>query len=269
MKFKYHWYMAEDSGAGEGGEPFDPSVVLEQQQGKEEEPPARVQAKYESQLSKEYQNDDFTGIETLDALYKSNKELREKEKTALHLPTKDSTPEEIKGFFTKIGMPETKEGYELSDYDMDPASIKTMKEGLEEQAFRHGLTKAQANGIWKHELAVIKSIQKQGEDAVQKAQDNFRTNYDNLLKADFPDDAKRAERMTLEDNYYKEFTADTGLGEILKKTGLALNPEVRHALCKVWEKAAVKSNIGGARQGTPVPGTATEAMASIYKPMSI
>ena len=266
MKIKRRVFFMADEGAGDGGA-FDPSSRLNG--GKE----GKVVAKYVTQLSKEYQDDDFTGIETLDELYKSNKtqkakiaELEEKGKNALHIPTAESTDEEIKDFFTKIGMPETPEGYGLKDYDENPEEIKTLKANFLKEAFNNGLTKGQANNLWKQQLATYSSFKSEAQRIVTEAQKNYKGNYDTLLKAEYPDDSKRAERFTFEDNLIKEFTAETGLGDILAKTGIALNPEAMHKLAVYHEAHGNRrgSNGAGRGSGSPAKMDIHDAMVDIY-----
>lgn len=258
--FRKKIFYAEDTGGGNGGA-FDPSTKLH---GDEE--PKRVSAKYETQLSKEYQNDDFSGIESLDQLYKGYKDLKEKDKNALHLPTESSTIDEIKSFFTKIGMPETKEQYNLGDFDFNPDDIKVAKERFAEMAHKCGLTKSQANKLWKHELAEYADIKAGLTASIEKAKKEYEPAYDAMLKAEYPDDAKRAERRTKEDTIYKDFVAKSGLGDIFEKYGLNFNADAMHKIALYHEKYGNGTSFGnGNGSGGKPEMTLDEAMMSIYQ----
>lgn len=240
--------MAPEGGAGGGGDPapapsadptpetFDPAQRIIKDDDGCGQPPAKVAAKYVTQLAKEHQGDDFTGIETLDALYTGYKDLREKSKNALHIPTAESTDDEIKAFFTKIGMPDTKEGYGLKDYDFNPEEIKTSKDRFAEMAHKCGLTKAQAAALWKHELAEYADIKASVVASYEKAKQDYEPKYDSVLKEEYPDESKRKERRKLEDNLIKDFAAKTGMGEAFTNTLLGIDPATVHKLASWYER---------------------------------
>lgn len=237
------------------------------EEGNEDPEPGKVKSKYVTQLSKKYQDDDFSGVETLDDLYQSRldllkerDELAEKQKGALFMPNKDSSAEEIKDFFMKLGMPETKDGYKLDNYKHEGEAIETMKQRLISQAFRYGLTPGQARGIWKHELATIDEIDASMNKAREEAEKNYEPEYDSLLREEYPDDSKRAERRTEETNLYKELAASNGdLAEIVQKYGLDKDAKAIHALVKLYEKGAQKHIAGREEPSEPTlwyPGMA-------------
>lgn len=257
-RFMTSIYLAPDGGAGTGGESFDPSSRLD-------ETPQRTSAKYETQLSKEYQADDFADIETIDKLYKGYKDLKAASANALKIPTAESSADEIKAFFTRIGMPEDKTGYELSDYDYNADEIKDAKDRFSDMAIRCGLTKGQAAKLWKHELAEYANIKGAMQAALEKKKTDYGKDYDSLLKTAYPDDAKRAERITLEDNLVKDFLAKTGLGDAFTASGLSLNPDAMHRIAAYHEQTSKGTAFGSSGGGSdPKTMTAEEALASIY-----
>lgn len=234
---------ATGAAGAEEKEVFDPSTKLD----------TRITSKYESQLKKEYQNDDFTGIEDINALYSGYRALEKANKEALHIPTEKSTPDEIKGFFRKIGMPEDKTAYELSDYDLDPDEISSLKEQFRDVAYKSGLTKGQARSIWMSEAASISAIKKVLQGKQDQAKETYDARYDDILTSEYPDPTRRAARKTEETNLYQAFIASTELGEFFEKTGLSLNPEFRHKL-SLWYQRIDPAAILGKGTGSGKKG---------------
>ena len=206
MLFRRIWpdiYLAEDTGidvgsllgAGDDGGDAD---------GKGTDPanlpgdaPKKAVAKYASQLPKAWQDDDFTGIEELPSLYEGYRKLQkevEASKDKVAIPTKDSKPDEVRGFLRRLGMPEKAEDYDLPDYDVKPEAIAASKANFMKTALGAGLTKAQAKAMWKDRLADFKSAEAVLEGQIEEGKKNFRPGLESVLKADYPDDAKRKER---------------------------------------------------------------------------
>lgn len=211
-----------------------------------------TQASYLNDLEEADRKDDFTGIEDVKTLYKSYKELKGKNsdfetqlKDSLKIPGKDASIDDIKSFFTKIGMPDSKDGYNLSDFDYKPEDLKVMRDNFRDTAYKYGLTKTQAEKVWAHEVAMLKGVQLAGEKLLQQAKDSYKTRYDSILKTEYPDSAKRQERMNKESNLYKEFCSKFGVGQIFEKTGITHNPEVVHTICKAFESYAQSDIVGG------------------------
>lgn len=233
------------SEGGTGGEGFDPSTKLDN----------RVKAKYETQLKKEYQNDDFTGIEDLNKLYEGYKKGKSDMARAVVIPGPESTSDETKAFFQRIGMPQAKEGYELQDYDLDPSVLKDLKARFQEQSFRMGLSKNQAKGMWQSQCANYASVVNQLQAISKDAKDNYDKRYDAFMKETYPDDTRRERRITAETNLYKAFIAETGLGAYFERTGLIYNPEFIHTVACLHEKHHPE-----AAAGSHVPGLSEEAI---------
>lgn len=239
-----HYLFAEDDGGNGGGEDLGARIE-------------HVSSSYENDLEESLRGDDFTGIEDVGKLYNAYKEAKAqnaKDKDALdkslRIPGKDSTYDEIKEFFTKIGMPEKAEDYGLSDFDLDPTEISVMKKNFMESAHRSGLTKAQAASLWKHEAATYSAYKKTAEAQVEELKKTLDSRYDSALKDEYPDATRRNERMTLERNLFTEFVGKAGLGEYFTKTGLDLNPNFMHAMASFYEKYAHRDpNEGGNGHG--------------------
>jgi len=232
---------------------------------------SHVAASYENDLDEALRNDDFTGIEDVGKLYGAYKEAKAqnaKDKEALdnslRIPGKDSSYDDVKAFFQKIGMPEKAEDYGLSDYDLDPAEIADMKRNFMDSAHRSGLTKVQANNLWKHEAATYAAFKRSAQAQVEELTKNLDQRYDAVLKDEYPDDTRRAERMTLERNLFTEVVGKANLGEYLSKTGLNLNPNFMHALATFYEKYA---HSDPASQGAGRAETEAERLKRKYPSM--
>ena len=224
---------------------FDPSTKLN-------EP---VRAKYWSQLNPKYQKDDFRDIDTIDKLYEGYRNLQNEVKSyagAIKIPTKDSTPEEIKGFFHKIGMPEKEEDYQCEDFDFTPETAAPLKALFRQAAYRNGLTKGQAANMWAHEAATIQGFVNVAQQNTQKLIDSYDDRYSHLLEDEIPDETKRKEKMTEEANLVNAFNEATGLGEYFRQTGLSYNPAFMHALASWYRKIDPASILGGTK--TPKGG---------------
>lgn len=236
-------FLAEDNGGAGGGDLGERM--------------AHVSASYENDLEEGLRGDDFTGIEDVDKLYKAYKESKAqnaKDKDALDkslkIPGADASYDEIKAFFTKIGMPEKAEDYALPDYDIDVNEISVMKKNFMETAHRSGLTKAQANNLWKHEAATYEAFKRTAKSQVEELTKNLDSRYDTELKEEYPDSSKRSARITYERNLFTEFVGKAGLGEYFSSTGLNLNPKFMHAMATFYEKYASKSDgAGGGKNG--------------------
>lgn len=226
--------LAEDDGGNGGAGDVDLGSRI-----------AHVAASYEKDLDEGLRNDDFTGIEDVGKLYGAYKEAkaqsakdREALEKSLRIPDKDASYDDVKAFFQKIGMPEKAEDYGLSDYDLDPTEIADMKRNFMDSAHRSGLTKVQANNLWKHEAATYAAFKRSAQTQIEELTKNLEQRYDAVLKDEYPDDTRRAERMNVERNLFTEVVGKANLGEYLSKTGLDLNPNFMHALATFYEKYA-------------------------------
>lgn len=210
-------------------EPFDPSTKLD----------TRTRALYESQLPPKFQKDDFKGIEDIGKLYEGYRTLERDSKGALRIPTAESTPEEIKGFFTKIGMPEEKEGYACPKYDgMNDVLYEPMRDLFRESAFRCGLTKGQAEKMWMNVAASVSGLEGMAKNEMETLRKTVDARYDDMLKDEIPDETRRKERIEMDRNIASAFEQSSGLGEFFEKTGLHLLPEFTHKLAAWYQKMA-------------------------------
>ena len=248
---------AGNEGKDKGAEPFDPSSKLN-------EP---VRAKFWSQLKPEYQKDDFNGIDTIDRLYEKYRALEKEVKGfsgALKIPTKDSSLDEVKDFFHKIGMPEKEDEYDCDNFDLDESVASPLKTLFRQAAYRNGLTKGQAANLWAHEAATIQGFVNVAQQNTQKLIDNYEDRYSALLESEIPDETKRKERIIEENNIVKAFNSATGLGEFFDKTGLSYNPNFMHALANWYRKIDPAAILG---KGPEVNTGKNSKMRDMYSSM--
>lgn len=246
--------LAPDNGTGGngGGEGFDPSTITA---------PKRTASKYETQLPREYQQDDFSGIEDLGKLYGAYKALKGKESSfrdSVKLPTKDSTPEEVGSFYRMLGRPETEDGYVLGDYDNTPDSVADSKKAFMKEAFRNGLSQNQAGNLWKNQLASKAADEQKALDIKKKAADEYPSRIDAFMRDQYPDDTKRKARIEKEENLYRDFIAKSGVGTLLNDSGLSTTPEFVHAVAS-WYEAYASDQAGGKRPDGASKYTGLEA----------
>lgn len=239
------FYFAEDggdNGGGTGDIVSGATITGDGNTGGSGSDPAKqiqhVAASYANDLEEALRGDDFTGIEDVGKLYKAYKSNKDELSKSLKIPGKDASVDELKAFFTKIGMPDKPEDYGLSDFDLDKNEIASMKKNFMETAHKSCLTKQQAENLWKHEAATYTAYKQTAAKQVEELTNNFDQRYDNALKDEYPDSTRRAERIKTERNLFNEFVGKAGLGTYFKRTGLSLNPYFIHAMSTFYEKYA-------------------------------
>ena len=228
----------------------EPDTAQEAQEPQADAPKAEAPA-WLSQLPKDMREnmaESLSGFKTIADLANDWKRSKESEKNALHIPTKDSTPEEMKAFFTTLGVPEKASDYALSDYDLDPESIQKSKEIFMAAAHRSALTKRQAENMWMSEVAMYKAISKLNEQQSQKVKDAFEPSYGKLLEAEYPEESERKKVIRDELATVTKWTQEQGIGKALVDSGLAYNAEVMHKLARY-----IKSNSPEFVQGKSTP----------------
>ncbi len=204
-----------------------------------------------SQLPKEMRESmtELNGFKTIADLANDWKKSKDSEKNALHIPTKESTPEQMKEFFTRLGVPEAPTDYNLSDFDVDADAIRKNKELFMSAAHKSALTKRQAQNLWMHEVAMYKAVSQLRAEAEQKHRDAFEPQYDKLLEAEYPEESERKKAIKDELAVITKWTQEQGIGKKLADSGLAYDAEVMHKLAQY-----IKSNsAGGLVQGKSAP----------------
>ena len=169
-------------------------------------------------------------------------------KDALHVPTKDSKPEEVKEFFKKLGVPEKASDYALSDYGLDSESIRKTKEIFMEAAHRSALSKRQAENMWMSQVALYKAVVQINDAEAEKRKAAFEPAYSKLLEAEYPEATERDKAMKSEMALVTKFAQELGIGKALAESGLANDAEAMHKLA-----GYVKSHTPDFIQGGKAP----------------
>ena len=204
-----------------------------------------------SQLPKDMREsmaESLSGFKTIADLANDWKKSKDSEKDALHIPTKESTPEQVKEFFRKWGVPETPTDYNLSDYDVDADAIQKNKELFMAAAHKSALTKRQAQNLWMHEVAMFKAVSQLRAEAEQKYRDSFEPSYSKLLEAEYPEETERKKAIKDELGVVTKWTQEQGIGKALTESGIVYNAEVMHKLAQY-----IKSNSPEFVQGKAAP----------------
>ena len=98
------------------------------------------------------------------------------------IPGKDASDEDWSKWYTRIGRPDSPDGYELSNVERD-AKLPEDQQGAEQQfartAHQHGLTKEQARQTWKSLLdqsaGVLSAINASRKEALAKVDTELRS----------------------------------------------------------------------------------------------
>lgn len=206
--------------------------------------------KYYSQLDKETATntdvmDRVKGFKSVSDLAKGYADLSRKADNALQIPTKDSSVDEIKAYFKKLGVPDDAEGYNLEDGDYEAESIRELKENFRKQVlYRNGLTKHQGEAVWNACREMLKAERDANVKAFEEARKSFGERHDALLRQQYPVEADRKAAMNEDMDLVAEFFADTGLGQTFKQLGLVYNPDVIHRLAQYHKATRAKGVMG-------------------------
>jgi len=216
----------------------------QQQQQQQTAAATRTQAQYETQLPKEYQGDDFSGIESLASLYRGYRDLQGKAEGAVKIPTDKSTDEERAAFYRAIGAPETEDGYALMDIDKastDEDAKQKRQSAFKKEALKNGLTVSQAKAMWRQRGAEMMASEEEAKRAREELSKSFGRRMDEYLRESTPDDSKRKARIEAGQNTWKAFAANTGLGSKLEEAGLTTDVEFMSRLAQWYSKLDPKA----------------------------
>lgn len=130
---------------------------------------------------------------------------------SLVLPGPEATREEQLSFLTKLGVPETADGYEITD--------EAQKKILAPEFHKMGLTKGQAKGV----TAMFNNLAKAGNDmlagAKQSRIDSFDARLDAALAKSYPNKAERTEAAKETMALFQRSIQRTGLGKSFEAAG--------------------------------------------------
>ena len=127
------------------------------------------------------------------------------------MPGADATREEQLAFMSKLGVPETADGYEIAD--------EGQKKLLAPEFHKMGLTKGQAKGV----TAMFNNLAKAGNDmlagAKQSRIDSFDARLDAALAKSYPNKAERTEAAKETMALFQRSIQRTGLGKSFEAAG--------------------------------------------------
>lgn len=204
----------------------------------------------------------ISGYKTIADLANAYVKSEDAGKDALHVPGKDSTEEERRAFFTKLGVPEKASDYNLSDYDLDPETLKKSKDIFMEAAHRSALSRRQAENLWMSEVAMFKAASELKATAEAKTKASFEPQYHKILEAEYPEQTEREKVIKGELGAVTKLAQELGIGKALADSGLIYDAEVMHKLA-----GYIKANEGGdivAGGKAPAPKAERRGMFDTY-----
>ena len=206
--------------------------------------------KYFSQLDKETAgNKDvmerIKDYKSVSDLAKGYSELRSKMDRSLTIPNENSTDEEVREYFKRLGVPDNDQGYQLTDGDYKPEAIKQLKDEFRSKVlYRNGLTKVQGEKVWEAALAMLKAERDRNTSNNEELKKTFAERHDQLLRKEYPVDADRKAAMNEDLSYATEFLSESGLGKFFKEIGLVYNPDVIHKLAMYHKNRTARGVMG-------------------------
>lgn len=147
-------------------------------------------------------------------------ELSKRMDNAIEIPGKDASAEDVKKFFTKMGVPESEDGYKLSDVGFPKEMSDALEKQMRSEFMRAGLTHKQADAMWKMLGKSYYTSQQLLADNTQKKAQTFDARLTAQLKDAYPVKAERDRAATETINLFKQHMNRTGLGKVYKENGL-------------------------------------------------
>lgn len=179
--------------------------------------------------------------------------LSQRMEKALELPGKDATPEQVKEFMQKLGVPEKEADYDLPMDGGDQKALQPIADEMRKQFMRAGMTKTQAKTMWSHYL----NSMRQGQQILQSIKadgDNMAKTFDarlaQKLESSYPVKAEREGAMKEAVSLFKQHVSRTGLGKAYKESGLLYNPDFILAISRDEKSRSGSSYVEG-RAGLP------------------
>jgi len=249
-------FFAEDGGADGGGSPdTTPATVdtptdqsaendtpdpdgADQLDGKDKADDAQLDLpKYSSQLDpKKRESEEYKKYlykhKSLNDVADDNVALNKRLEKAIEIPGKDASPEEVKAFFTKLGVPEDESGYELPDNGLDKEIANPIADQMRKEFIKAGMTKTQARTIWNYFSKNMVTGQKMMEGQRDKMAQTFDARLAKRLEEAYPVKAERDGAMKEAVNLVQKHIGRTGLGKLYKESGLLYNTEFILAISK-------------------------------------
>ena len=149
------------------------------------------------------------GWKSPDDALKSYSELEKSMGNRVRIPAPDAKPEELRAFYSKIGVPESVEGYEIDEIPEGSFRDESIENHIKQIALDSGISKnALANimkGYYQHQVDSLKESREQGEQTLRT---ELGQNYD--------------VEMTIAKRFCDNCSDD--FRELLDSTGIGNNP---------------------------------------------
>jgi len=180
-------------------------------------------------------------------LFQNYKELKGSSEGMVKLPTKESSAEELHGFFKKIGKPDSAE-----DYDVKPIEAGEELEGSQEfvdgfkaQAFKLNLSKGQTEQLYNWFIEGVKQNYDLQAETFRKENEAAHKKLRDIWGSDYPRKMENAKKVILK-------YAPDDLKEELKKSDFKNSPELMVLLSRIGDAIGEDVLIAGTTSTLPV-----------------
>ena len=242
MNYKRMVFLAPDDGGAGGAEPAPAPEAIDAPPVAQE--PEYPKPKYYSQIAPakadseeykalyKYQRLDELTDATL-ALLKENDALKKGAERSIVVPD-GKDPEAVKEFARKLGIPDGPDGYSMKTLSKMQVSEDDMAM-IRKRCHAAMLTDRQAEQFGVILMEMTKANLEKSAKYLQERKDNFRTNLSATYKEyeSFVDRASAADRDIAA---FNSFAEETGLKDLLAKTGVALNTDFVKAVANYARK---------------------------------
>jgi hypothetical protein len=193
--------------------------------------------------------------EVYPAYIELERKLSEMGENSVTIPGEDASDEDWSRFYSKLGRPESIDGYEFEE--VEGASLDTVSQWFKEQAFASRLDPKVAN-------AIHKGILEKGVEALNQVRAAKVAEYEQgqaELKqewgAEYKPNLEKA-RLGMKHIASPEFV------ELAKSTGISNHPEMARIFKKVYDRFAEDISPDPSDTPSPVPESGL-----VYKPMDL
>lgn len=263
-------YFSPDGDGGTGAENITAPEATPAPETQPEAEPVYERPKYYAQINpQKADSDDYKALykyqkidDLADAYIAQSKEmddLRKKSERSIYVPEVNDV-EGIKAFKSKLGVPETAEGYSLStlkESKLDDATKKMIRE----TAYGAMLSDKQAEAIG---VALLKTA-KMAAQGIKAQRETAIKTFDTTLAASYGDIASETDRKSSAERdkaTYNKFAVETGMKDYFDNRGLSYDPAFVKAM------AAYARKHSGVAPQSNLPNTRPSASRGTETPMS-
>lgn len=230
---------APSGGEGEGGE-STPEANGDGSGSSSPEKPTYPQ--FHTQFPEELRGHSAFGDKSMKDIAADYVDLVSRRDRMVEIPGEDSSPEEREAFYAKIGRPEKPSGYELGKPEDWPKTFpwdQNDAKAFAEAAYRNGIPKAQAEGLYRDTVARNRKLL----ESLTTAQQKELSEWNEQLAGQFGDQA--AAKLELADRAM-EMIGSPALKERLAQAKLNRYPPLVNAFLKAWSEIGEDKIFAGA-----------------------